>query len=144
VVASEVRFQFCLPTPLTVTALMVADEYSARFELSYEAAILRSLKEVQALVQASELAVQFDAPMEIAFLEGAELYGQDLKPWFDPVFDGIVHRLLRLGKAVCTDVELGYHFCYGDMGHEHFVEPRDTQKMVVLVDYRISVHHCAG
>ncbi len=28
------------------------------------------------------------------------------------------------------DVELGFHFCYGDIGHKHFVEPKDTGLLV--------------
>ena len=28
------------------------------------------------------------------------------------------------------EVEVGYHLCYGDAGHRHFVEPRDTSRLV--------------
>src|SRR5947207_713755 len=38
--------------------------------------------------------------------------------------------LLRLGNQVPVDVELGYHLCYGDANHKHFVEPEDTTKLV--------------
>ena len=29
-----------------------------------------------------------------------------------------------------TIIELGYHLCYGDAGHKHFVEPEDASKLV--------------
>ena len=38
----------------------------------------------------------------------------------------MVERLVRLGHRVPTDIELGYHLCYGDAGHQHFVEPEDA------------------
>jgi methionine synthase II (cobalamin-independent) len=41
----------------------------------------------------------------------------------------IVGRLVRLGSHVPSDVQLGYHLCYGDAGHKHFKEPEDTSKL---------------
>jgi methionine synthase II (cobalamin-independent) len=50
--------------------------------------------------------------------------------YFDPVFEGVVERLARFANHVAPDVELGFHFCYGDIGHEHFIQPKDTRLMV--------------
>jgi hypothetical protein len=33
---------------------------------------------------------------------------------------------VRIGNWVPSDVELGYHLCYGDANHQHFVQPKDT------------------
>lgn len=37
-----------------------------------------------------------------------------------------------LAAAVHPDVQLGLHLCYGDVGHEHFTQPRDTGLIVEL------------
>jgi methionine synthase II (cobalamin-independent) len=31
-------------------------------------------------------------------------------------------------------VELGYHLCYGDYGHEHFVQPKDASLLVEVAN----------
>jgi len=62
--------------------------------------------------------------VEIGMLEGVWKPAFDLRP-------GLWSRLWRLGEAVPAGVELGFHLCYGDYGHEHFIEPRD---MGVLVE----------
>src|SRR5262249_28523943 len=38
----------------------------------------------------------------------------------------------RCVDRVPADVEAGVHFCYGDPGHKHLVEPKDTGLMVDL------------
>src|SRR5260370_318338 len=50
--------------------------------------------------------------------------------WFDDIRGGILERLLRLSRCVSPDVQLGYHFCYGDVQHRHFKEPADAGKLV--------------
>src|SRR5206468_706050 len=40
-------------------------------------------------------------------------------------------RRWRQGPA---DVELGYHFCYGDVQHRHFTEPRDAARLVEIAN----------
>ena len=42
--------------------------------------------------------------------------------------------LAALGDRVPAQVEMGYHFCYGDAGHKHFVEPKDTSLMVRIAN----------
>src|SRR5207247_1608703 len=54
--------------------------------------------------------------------------------WFDDVKGGILERLLRLSRQVPADVELGYHFCYGDVQHRHFTEPRDAARLVEIAN----------
>jgi len=50
----------------------------------------------------------------------------------------VIERLVRLGHRVPADIELGYHLCYGDAGHKHFVEPEDASKLVEVA-HAISV-----
>lgn len=68
--------------------------------------------------------------VEVAILEGAFLstFAEDA------AFGEIVGRLVRMGDAVPAGVELGYHLCYGDLGHEHFKQPRSLELAVRLVN----------
>ena len=58
------------------------------------------------------------------------------KTWFSPVEEGVISRVLAMaGKGnVAEDVELGFHFCYGDSGHKHFVEPKDTGRIARVMN----------
>jgi hypothetical protein len=42
--------------------------------------------------------------------------------------------LAQLGDHVPADIELLYHFCYGDSNHRHVVEPTDMGDMVELAN----------
>ncbi|TGO53290.1 hypothetical protein BCON_0126g00150 [Botryotinia convoluta] len=54
-----------------------------------------------------------------------------LMPWIMALKDSIVNRVLELADAIDPSVELGFHFCYGDLGHQHFTQPKN---MSLLVD----------
>lgn len=130
VIPQGVRFQVSLPTPVNVMTL-VAPAYQAAVEPAYEAALLRDLRRIEAAVPASDLAVQWDCAIEFAILEGVEYPA--FRAWFaDGGRDAATTRshideaLVRLGRAVGADTELGFHLCYGDRSHKHFCEPRDT------------------
>jgi len=38
---------------------------------------------------------------------------------------GVVERLAYQAAMVPADVELGFHLCYGDFKHQHFMQPKD-------------------
>ena len=119
IILPNVRFQVCLPTPIIVIAGHIHPAFHGAVEPVYEVAILRALLRIQAEIPAHDLAIQWDMPGKIAFLEQVLL-----TPWFAPVKQGIADRLVRLAAAVSDGVELGFHLCYGDSGHQHFVEPK--------------------
>lgn len=130
-IAPEVRFQVCLPSPISVVGAFVGDPQDV-LEQRYEAALLAELDRIVAEIPAADLAIQWDCPVEFAIFEGI------FPSWFgtddDSKFAQIVARLVRLGAAVPTGVELGYHLCYGDFGHRHFAEPIDTGRMVAVTN----------
>ena len=120
----HVRFQLSLPTPLAPVTAFVAAEHRARVEPAYEARLLEELAAILAAIPAEQLAIQWDARLEFAMLEGIT------ESWFGEVRSGVLERLLRLSRHIPAAVELGFHLCYGDETHGHFVVPRDTRKMV--------------
>lgn len=128
-ISPHVRFQVSLPGLVSVM-VMVAEPYAPLLEPRYEEALTRSLQRIQDSISHSELAIQIDAAVEFAFMEGAGPW----LPYFDPVFQGVVDRLSRFANRVAKDVELGFHLCYGDSGHRHFVEPKDMGLLVEVAN----------
>lgn len=130
------RFQVSLPTPLAVVRGFVESKYCPHIEPLYEKRLLEALNRIQSGIPASDLSIQWDLPFEIACLEHDKGRLQDpyMKPYFSPVKSGIMERLKRLATAVGADVELGYHLCYGDMGHVHFVQPDDMGLLVEMAN----------
>src|SRR5215470_7217894 len=99
-----------------------------RFEPLYEARLLAELEAILGEVPHDQLAIQWDTNFEFGMLEGV------FPVWFDDVKGGILERLLRLSRHVPHDVELGYHFCYGDVQGRHFKEPADAGKLVEIAN----------
>jgi SAM-dependent methyltransferase len=124
VIPPHCRFQLCLPTPLAPVSAFVAPEHRAQVEPAYEARVLEELAAALAAIPADQLAVQWDARLEFAMLEGIT------ESWFGEVRSGVLERLLRLSRHIPAEVDLGFHLCYGDEAHGHFVDPQDTRKMV--------------
>ena len=122
------RFQVCLPTPLAPISAFVVPEHQAALEPVYETRLLEELALVLWEVPHDQLAIQWDTNFEFAMLEGV------FPVWFDDVKGGILERLLRLARHVPADVELGYHFCYGDVQHRHFKEPADAGRLVEVAN----------
>lgn len=125
IIAEGTRFQVSLPTPLGVVGSFVRAEDREAFEPVYERALAAELEQILAGIAHEELAVQWDAALEFAILEG-ENYGGPRAEWFDDVWNGTSERLARQIDRVPEGVEVGVHLCYGDVAEKHFVEPVDT------------------
>ena len=122
------RFQVCLPTPLAPISAFVVPEHQGVLERGYEERLLAELQAVLREVPHDQVSVQWDTNFEFGMLEGV------FPVWFEDVKGGILERLLRLSRQVPSDVELGYHFCYGDVQHRHFKEPPDAGKLVEVAN----------
>lgn len=132
-IPQHLRFQVSLPTPLAVSCLYFDADSQPVVEAAYTARMFREVDAIAAAVPRDRLAIQWDAAVEFAVLEG-------LRPvHFRPVFEGIVQRLLACCAQVPVDVPVGLHLCYGDAGGRHFVEPRDMTWLV-----RVANAVCAG
>ena len=122
------RFQVCLPTPLApVSAFIAADDQSV-VEAAYERAMDLELERILAAVPHDQLAIQWDTNFEFGMLEG------DLAAWFPNVHAAILERLLRLSGLIPDDVELGFHFCYGDGQDPRRREPESLRKPVEIAN----------
>jgi hypothetical protein len=126
VISPDTRFQVSLPTPLALLLLFVSSRDQLRVEPAYKAALLRELDQIGTAIPGSELAVQWDIAPELALLEGV------LESVFDDAESELTGRFVELGNAVPAPVQLGFHLCYGDFGHQHFVQPRDMSVLAAL------------
>ena len=128
VVPVACRFQVCLPTPLAPISAFVVPEHQELLEPVYEEQVLGELRTILQELPHDQLAVQWDTNFELGMLEGV------YPVWFGDVKGGILERLLRISRHVPSDVQLGYHLCYGDVQHRHFKEPADTGKLVEVAN----------
>lgn len=128
VIPGDVRFMVSLPTPLAPIAGFIAPDSQAAVEPPYEARMFEELDQICTSIPHDQLAVQWDVAVEFGMLE-------DVWPvYFSNVREEILERLVRIGSRVPGDVEMGYHLCYGDAGHQHFKQPEDTSKLVDIAN----------
>lgn len=128
-IAPDTRFQVGLPTPMGFFTSIVAPESQAAVAPAFERRMARELEGLLTVVPHDELAVQWDACLEIFVWEGlktlegiADQHGE------------VLASLVRIGNLVPAGVELGYHLCYGDFRHKHGVEPKDVANMVTIAN----------
>lgn len=127
-IPANVRFEVSLPTPLASIVAYIDHEAQNDVEPAYERRLLEELDAICAAIPHDQLAIQWDIAVEFGVLEGI------MQAAFDNTEQGIIDRLARIGERVPEGVELGFHLCYGDYGHEHFVQPKDTSKLVTIAN----------
>ena len=128
-----VRFQVEYPTPLASINAWLVDDDQDRLEPSYERALFADLDRLLDVVPHDQIAVQWDVAVEFGILEAGFAGGKKL--------DEIVERLARCADHVPADVPVGFHLCYGDYHHQHFVEPTS---LTVQVDVANRLTQRAG
>lgn len=138
-VREGVQFQVCLPTPANVISFLVDPTWQAIVEPVYEDSMIAAVRRIKSEIPSQDLAMQWDPAIEFAWLEGVKVW---TPPWLPEVKDGrmrmkeaILKRLLTMGNAVDEEnMQLGFHLCYGDIMHYHFVEPKDLGLLVEVAD----------
>ena len=121
---SGTRFQVSLPTPIAVVMTFTEPDAIQHIWPIYEKRLNEEVAEIAAAIPHRDLAIQWDIAAEICFvLENPEMV--KVIP-----MEVLVASIARAGEHVPAEVELGLHLCYGDPGHKHVVEPKDTKLMV--------------
>jgi hypothetical protein len=117
VIPAGVRFQVEYPTPMaSISAYIVPEQQQVLLD-SYERAMFADLGRLLAAIPADEMAVQWDVAVEFGTLEEA------FAPGGAQAFDAIIAALARCVGQVPAQIPVGLHMCYGDYGHQHFVQP---------------------
>jgi hypothetical protein len=132
-IPAHCRFQVDLVPAHSVLWLYLQDDLHATVDPIYNAALKREIDKIAAAIPHDQLAIQFDVASAVfARLERGDVssYGRT-KDEMQDTFTGI---LADLGNHVPGDIELMFHFCYGDSNHRHVVEPTDMADMVELAN----------
>ncbi len=132
-IPAHCRFQVDLVPAHSVIWLFLQDDLHAPLDPVYNAAVRREIDKLAAAIPHRELAIQFDVASAVfARLERNDVssYGRS-KAEMQDTFSRI---LIDLGNHVPADIELMFHFCYGDSNHRHVVEPADMADMVELAN----------
>ena len=130
-IPQHVKFQIDLVPAHSVIWLFVQESLQRDVDGIYNDAVRREIDKIAAALPHDDIAIQFDiASAVFARLERDQPtpYG-DTKEEMQETFSKIV---LRLANHVPADIDLLFHFCYGDAGHRHVIEPTD---MADMVDY---------
>jgi hypothetical protein len=133
VIPPHVRFQIDLVPAHSVIWLFLQDELHQPLDPVYNAALKREIDKIAAALPHDQIAIQFDVASAVfARLQRNEpnAYGRDRSEMLER-FSGI---LTDLARHVPADIELMFHFCYGDSNHKHVVEPRDMVDMVDMAN----------
>jgi hypothetical protein len=134
VIPPGVRFQVSLPTPVGVIGAFVVPDDRAAVEPVYERALFAELDRITGAIPHEDLAIQWDSAVEFGILDAAELGGVPLSAgWGDDVLGGVLDRAVRQAAAVPTDVQVGYHLCYGDVEEAHFIQPKDAGTLASVI-----------
>jgi len=128
---SHVRFQVCLPTPMGVIYAFCTAPDLLTIEPAYEQAMLREVEAICRAIPHDDLCIQWDFCHEMIIWDGQP---HDMLPRVRASKDEIIARMVRICAPVPAAVELGFHLCYGDFGARHFIEPRDSGKMVEVAN----------
>lgn len=128
-IPAATRFLVCLPTPFAPVTAFIDQASQPAVEPPYEAQMLAEVDRICAAIPHDQVAIQWDTAVEFAIWEGVGWPSH-----LDDVRGGIIDRLVRIGEQVPSDVEMGYHLCYGDAGHQHFVQPKDAANLVTIAN----------
>jgi hypothetical protein len=133
VIRPEVRFQCTLAHPIPVIRRYFPEPLQDALEPAFEAALLGEVKKIVDAIPHGELAIQWDCASAVfATLERGEpsRFGRTREEMYAP----LAERLARFGRAIPGDVELLYHFCYGNSNGRHSVEPSSTRDAVIMAN----------
>lgn len=119
VIPAAVRFQVCLPSPVAPMTVLIEEGSRAAVEPAHLRQLHAEIGEILAGVPHDQLAVQWDVCQDVGIWEGF------YPAYFDDRQQGVVDRLRDCAEVIPPDVEVGFHLCYGDFGHKHFMDPTD-------------------
>jgi len=128
VIPAGVRFQVEYPTPLASISGYIVPEQQQALLGSYEQAMFADLDRLLAAIPPADVAVQWDVAVEFGVLEEA------FAPGGAQAFDAIIAALARCIGQVPAQIPAGLHLCYGDYGHQHFMQPESLALQVRVLN----------
>ena len=119
-IAAGIRFQICLPTPMSVIYAFCTARDVAAIEPAYEIGMVREVEAICRHIPHKDICIQWDVCHDMIVWDGQP---QDQFPLVNVSRDDIAARIARICAPIPDNVELGFHLCYGDFGGKHFFDP---------------------
>ena len=142
IIPAGVRFQVSLPAVVDGMGLFIHRLTDMRYFVpAYENAMAADIRRMLEVIPPRDLAIQWDNVCGVLEYE-AKVTGQNM-PMKIPLLLKLmmgspVKRFRRMLSAFAANIpsetEFGLHFCYGDIGHKHALEPRDLSVCVRLAN----------
>ena len=130
-IPAGVRFQVCLPTPMSVIYAFCTARNVVEIEAAYEAAMVREVEAICHNIPHDDLCIQWDVCHDMIVWDGQP---QDQFPLVKAAKSDIAARFKRICASIPSSVELGFHLCYGDFGGKHFFDPVTARHLVDIAN----------
>ena len=124
-IAPGTRFQVSLPTPFATVGTRIVPEQVQTVLPAFERHYLAEVDAIVRATPAAELAIQWDVAVEI--IQALHGYRPGLRE--HAPMDFLAAAIARAVDRVPPEVQMGLHFCYGNPGGKHVIEPTDTGLM---------------
>ena len=111
----------------------VVESLLPEMEPIFNDAIMREVDRISAAIPHRDLAFQFDAASAVFNILQTGNFARHGRTK-DEAAQNFTELLAVLGNHVPADVDLLYHFCYGDNNHKHSVEPIDMGDMTDMAN----------
>ena len=132
VIPRDVRFQVSLPLTESGTRIFLTSDNDFQIlSKAYEEAMVKEIKKMLAHIPADDLVIQWDLALEVLYIV---LAGKT--PW-EPAgntFDRYLSSLSDLAMHIPDETLMGCHYCFGDLGHKHLLEPPDLALPVQMAN----------
>jgi methionine synthase II (cobalamin-independent) len=129
-IAPGTRFQVSLPTPFATIGARTIPEQVPEILPAFEEHYFKEVDAIVRAIPAQDLAFQWDIAVEI--IQSLHENRPGLKQYAPLEF--LAAAIARAVGRVPANVQAGVHFCYGNPGGRHIVEPADTGVMVDLAN----------
>ncbi len=126
-IAPGIRFQVCLPTPMSVVYAFCTARDVVAIETAYEKAMRAEVEAICRHIPHADLCIQWDVCHDMIVWDGQP---QDQFPLVNGSREEIAARFARISAPVPAAVELGFHLCYGDFGGKHYFDPVTARHLV--------------
>jgi len=148
VIPEGVRFQVSLPSVIDGIGPFMSRFSDMRdFMPAYEQAMAADIKRILQVIPADQLAIQWDNVSSVLEHE-TQFTGQKadmpvkIPPYVKLLMGKPTGRFLKLLQTFTANVpdavEFGLHFCYGDIGHKHALEPVDLAPCVHMANEAVA------
>lgn len=128
VIPAKVKFQVSLPTPTAPAYNNIIPSDRPTLLPALTEHFIGEVEKITSKLPHERISIQWDVCQEVLAWEN----------YFDvgPVDfrTETIEVLTRVGEAVPTTIDLGYHLCYGSPADEHMVLPKDAGIMVEMAN----------